>query len=139
MSDVVAARMKEIRTYFQLNQKEFCQRINLSPSRLSDIEAGNTNPSFNTLLAISENYSVSLDWLVAGKGEMLSSIINTSAFNSEQLILEQDESQLIKQYRKLTERQKGRVDQQIDIYVSENKKSSPSIAGNDEEFTSSLA
>ena len=44
--------------------------MELSPSRLSDIEAGNTNLSFNTLLAISNRFSISLDWLVAGKGDI---------------------------------------------------------------------
>ncbi len=50
-----------------------------------------------------------------------------------------DESALLAKYRELTERQKGRVDQQVDIYVAENKKSSPLIIGDDEETASHLA
>lgn len=134
MSEIVAKRMKEIRTYYKLNQKEFCAEIELSPSRLSDIEAGNTNPSFNTLLAISNRFSISLDWLVAGKGDMF---FKQQKENIDAR-LHSDEAQLIQQYRKLTERQKGRIDQQVDNFVDENKRSSH-FAQSDDEMIQNLA
>lgn len=124
---IVAERMRQLRNTLKLNQKEFCKQIELSQGRLSDIESGNTKPSFNTLLAISERFSVSLDWLIAGKGQMF--IEHQGAIS--QMDLSADETQLISQYRKLTERQKGRIDQQVDNYVEENKRSSPSLITDD--------
>ena len=46
--------------------------------------------------------------------------------------LHSDEAQLIQQYRKLTERQKGRIDQQVDNFVDENKRSSHFAQSDDE-------
>lgn len=136
LETTTAERLRHLRETLHLNQKEFCKQIDLSQGRLSDIEAGKTKPSYTTLQAISEKFSISLDWLVTGKGQMF---YNEEGSISDSLQLKQDEIALVLKYRELTERQKGRVDQQVDIYVAENKKSSPLIIGDDEESVSHLA
>lgn len=120
-----ADRLYQLRTTLQLNQKDFCAAVNISQGRLSDFEAGKNKPSFSALQTIAEAYSVSLDWLVLGIGDMFRSTLPSS--KDQSLKLSNDEITLVSKYHELTERQKGRVDQQVDNYLAENKKLSHSI------------
>jgi phage repressor protein C with HTH and peptisase S24 domain len=60
-------RVKEIRHYFQLNQKEFAELLNTARTALSEYEGGSREPSKDFFIALS-NIGVSIDWFVTGKG-----------------------------------------------------------------------
>lgn len=92
--DTVGSRIKWLRTSNNLNQKEFCDNINLAQSRLSEIESNKTKPSFDTLLAIKETYSVSLDWIASGNG-----YCPTDTSNPVNGYLSKKELDLIEKYR----------------------------------------
>lgn len=120
----IAERMKYLRNSFNLSQKEFSKIIGLGQSRLSEIESGKNKPSFDTLVAISENFSISMDWLISGTGSIMEKHDNPQ----NETTYSYDEVKLIESFRLLTERQKGRIEQQIDNYIDENKKLSSSIS-----------
>ena len=64
--DTVGSRIKYLRLKNNLNQKDFCKKINLGQSRLSEIESDKTKPSFDTLISINKTFDISLDWLMLG-------------------------------------------------------------------------
>ena len=64
---------------FNGNVSAFARAIDVSQSTLKDIVGGRLNkPSYSILEKISsvDGLNISLDWLIAGKGEMLKSQIN---------------------------------------------------------------
>lgn len=65
----VGERIKEVRKKLGLTQKEFAEAIGISQSRLSEIEKGETTKE-SVLIAISQKFKVSLEWLKHGTGDM---------------------------------------------------------------------
>ena len=60
---VFATRLKEIRNDNHMTQKEFAQKIGVTPAALSAYENNQKNPSVAVLQRIGENFDVSLTWL----------------------------------------------------------------------------
>ena len=59
-------RIKNLRKSRNLNQASFAKTIGISQAALSDIEKGKYKPSIETLMAISDYFNVSIDWIVKG-------------------------------------------------------------------------
>ena len=60
---VFATRLREIRNDNHMTQKEFAQKIGVTPAALSAYESNQKNPSVAVLQRIGENFDVSLTWL----------------------------------------------------------------------------
>lgn len=60
---VFATRLKELRTDNHMTQKEFAQKIDVTPAALSAYENNQKNPSVAVIQRIGENFDVSLTWL----------------------------------------------------------------------------
>jgi transcriptional regulator with XRE-family HTH domain len=54
----IGSNIRRLRKLNNMNQVEFSSRIGISQGNLSEIEQGNCNPSFDTLVAIKNNLSV---------------------------------------------------------------------------------
>ena len=63
-------RIKELRTYLHLTQKEFGDKIGFKPSSINDIEHARCNVSDRIIIAICAKYNVNEEWLRYGHGEM---------------------------------------------------------------------
>lgn len=63
-------KLSEIREYNGLSKGAFADSVGIDRSQYSKIENGKLTPTVNQLMEISSIYKVSLDWLIAGKGEM---------------------------------------------------------------------
>jgi transcriptional regulator with XRE-family HTH domain len=59
----IAEKIKELRTDFKINQKNFAEAIGIKQSTLSSYENGVVTPSNDVLLTIAKKFHVSLDWL----------------------------------------------------------------------------
>lgn len=68
----VGQRIKEIRTYYQLNQKDFAARLGISYGHVSGLEKDKDKPSETLMRLIGFEYDISLDWLELGEGTMFS-------------------------------------------------------------------
>ena len=55
---LVGSRIKALRAKKGLTQEELSERVGINPKYLSSIERGKENPTFNTLIALSESLSV---------------------------------------------------------------------------------
>ncbi len=60
----IGLRLKLVRKFHNLNQKQFADAINISQGRLSEIEKGTCKPSADTLISIAEKFEVDLNWLL---------------------------------------------------------------------------
>lgn len=66
-------RLKEIRLYLKMSQKDFAFKIGLKPSSLNDIEKGRTIVSERIIIIICSIYKINEKWFRTGKGEMFTS------------------------------------------------------------------
>lgn len=67
-------RLKQLRKYFNLTQKEFANSLKLARTSVSSFENGKSKPSSRTLTYICEKYQINEDWIRTGKGDMLLTI-----------------------------------------------------------------
>jgi len=61
----VGRRIRELRG-FDMTQAEFARRIRVAQSYLSALERGEKEPGAAVLLAISQEFKKSVDWLLTG-------------------------------------------------------------------------
>ena len=66
-------RLKEIRSFLKVSQREFSRQIFISQSLYADIELGNVEPKERFLRLISSQFNVNLNWIKTGEGQMFSS------------------------------------------------------------------
>lgn len=113
----IAERFKYLRRQSRLSQSEFADLIHLSQGRLSDIERGKNKPSADTLLAVSEYFNVSTDWLLQGTGKPPAGLeplrYEHPAHEEADPIISDSEWGLLREYRRLDD--KGR--KQIRVFL----------------------
>ncbi|MGB1041504.1 MAG: helix-turn-helix domain-containing protein [Flavobacteriales bacterium] len=63
-------RLKNIRVYFKLNQKDFADSLGMKQGSYSDIERGRVGLSITLLQKIVKIYNVSADWILTGEADM---------------------------------------------------------------------
>lgn len=56
-------RIKELRTRYNLSQKDFASRLSLTPGNVGAWEKDLKKPSYEILIQIAKEFDVSLDWL----------------------------------------------------------------------------
>jgi transcriptional regulator with XRE-family HTH domain len=61
----IGRRIRELRG-FDMTQDEFARRIGVAQSYLSALERGEKEPGAAVLLAISQEFGKSVDWLLTG-------------------------------------------------------------------------
>lgn len=64
------SRIKAVRKYFDLIQKDFGERIGLKANTITSYETGVRVPSDAVIKAICREYGVDEEWLRTGKGTM---------------------------------------------------------------------
>lgn len=62
----IGRRIRELRG-FEMTQAEFAKRIGVAQSYLSALERGEKEPGAAVLLAISQEFTRSVDWLLTGE------------------------------------------------------------------------
>ncbi len=66
----VGKRIKEARKALNVQQKVMAHALDVSPSHLSEIESGRSNPTTDFHLRLSELYNISVEFLFHGRGEI---------------------------------------------------------------------
>lgn len=109
----IGEKIKELRKKRNISQAELAKNINVSAGNVGDWEREKAKPGADALIALSEFFGITTDWILKGEEEFqkLTSIS-----------VEIDELQyLMENWIKLTERQKGRIENQIEQYIIENE------------------
>lgn len=73
MENEIGKRIQQFRKKLGLNQGEFSREIEISQTTVSRVESGEKKPSKAFLNAMMVRYAVNPDWILTGKGAMLSS------------------------------------------------------------------
>ena len=66
----ISCRIKRIRKILGLKQKEFAEKLDVSPPSLSEIESGKYNPAIDVLIKLVKEYKVNSSYLLLGEGGM---------------------------------------------------------------------
>ena len=64
MNEIIAQRIKEIRTENKLNQSEFGKSLSVSQDTISLWENGKSLPNTEFIIAICKKYKISADYLL---------------------------------------------------------------------------
>lgn len=95
-------RLKDLREDKDLNQSEIAEVIATSQSYYAQYENGKRQIPFDRVIVLAKFYGVSIDYIAGLTND------KRGLTRSE---LADEETELIKKYRSLSERQKGRIDQ----------------------------
>ena len=68
----IGERVKEVRAYHKMTQKEFASTLGVSREYICRLEANKESPSYETILLFDVVLNVSTEWLTKGVGEMFS-------------------------------------------------------------------
>ena len=66
----LGARLKELRLSNNLTQKAFAEALGISQGFIANVEKGRYKPDGDIIIRIANIYSINLDWLLTGEGEM---------------------------------------------------------------------
>ena len=72
--DQFGSRLKAIRKRLKMLQAEFCEKLNISVTNLSEIENNKTRPGYDFFYKIVKEFDVNLNYLVFGEGPMFRKI-----------------------------------------------------------------
>ena len=64
---MLGTRIASLRQTYGLSQAELARRLHISTSAIGMYEQGRREPSVDTLIALSREFRVSLDYLLSGK------------------------------------------------------------------------
>ncbi len=64
---MLGPRIASLRQTYGLSQAELAQRLHISASAIGMYEQGRREPSVDTLIALSREFGVSLDYLLSGR------------------------------------------------------------------------
>lgn len=67
MTDTIGNRLKTLRMEHEISQRELAEALGVSNSTISRIEKVDSLPDTKTLIAYSEHFGVSTDWILFGK------------------------------------------------------------------------
>ena len=76
-------RIKELQVSLKMNQIECANKINVTKQCVSNWESGYIQPSIDTLIRITETFSVSADWLL---GLSHQNILDVSGLSMEKIV-----------------------------------------------------
>lgn len=69
-------RLKQLRQYLQLSQKEFGDKIFITQNHVSSLESGRRTVPERTLKIICSTFGVNEEWLKTGEGEMMVDLVD---------------------------------------------------------------
>lgn len=64
MANKFRFRLADLRQSFNLNQKEFAERMGLNPSTIANYESGKREPDYELLVKFADFFGVSTDYLL---------------------------------------------------------------------------
>lgn len=80
----LSTRLKEQRQKQNLSQKQVAERIQVSPSVISNYESGERTPSLESLIALAHLYHCSTDYLLGLEASPVKKPLDTSMLTEEQ-------------------------------------------------------
>lgn len=85
MINGLGERLKILREKFGYSQRTIAKRLKISPSVISGYESGEKSPSLEILIAISDIYNCSTDYLLGKKMENKPVLLDTRGLSDEEI------------------------------------------------------
>ena len=101
-------RLKDLREDKDLNQKDVAELLNTSSNYYGDYENGKRDIPFERVMILAKLYNVSLDY-IAGRTNDKRGLTRSE--------LSDDETELIKKFRSLSESGKGKLLERMDVIL----------------------
>lgn len=103
-------RIKELRKYLKLTQKEFGERIGIKPNTVATYEIGRNAPIDAVVSLICREFNVSEAWLRTGEGEMFAPTPETAIDKLvDEFNLDSLDREIISEFVKLDEKSREAV------------------------------
>ncbi len=102
----------------KVTQQELADATGISRGNLSNYEKDRFKPASDAILAISNYFNVSTDWLLTGK-ESLNSKTNIYNPHNNSMVLSNREIELINLFRKLKNDDKLKIEGMLELKLSE--------------------
>ncbi|WP_018750680.1 helix-turn-helix domain-containing protein [Paenibacillus sanguinis] len=129
----IGERLKRLREEQHISLNDLAMSTNLSKGNLSSYENNKIKPSADALISLSDFYNISIDWILTGKNRTPLQSTGTDETSDYST----DEKSLIKIFRLLTERQKGKVERYVEEMLEDNEAPGSSIYRSGEETATS--
>lgn len=78
-------RLKKLRKFQGLSQKEFGKILNISQNHISSLENGNREMTSRLINEICSKFCVNKEWFITGKGEMFKDIKSLDALDNPEI------------------------------------------------------
>lgn len=93
-------RIKCLRKYLELSQKEFADRIHVSRNYIYQLESTDKPISKKFITLVCEEYNVNEDWLLTGEGDMFIEVNRRDAIREYMLSItpEEERSEIMMKY-----------------------------------------
>ena len=85
MRQEIGKRLRLVRERLGITQAEVGEKLGIQSQHVSKYERGETVPTWENLIKLTEVYDVNINWLLTGKGGMFLSMINYSILGEKNL------------------------------------------------------
>ncbi|WP_316570423.1 helix-turn-helix transcriptional regulator [Neobacillus sp. YIM B06451] len=92
----ISVRFKQLREVKKLSQIEFAEMIGIKQSSLSSIEKGTSKPSIDTVIATSNVFRVSTDWILLGESSNASTTKETHLLELFRQLSDKDQEEILR-------------------------------------------
>lgn len=106
-------RLKMLLNKENMTAKELTEKLGIGKTTVNDWKREKSTPSPKVLIGISHIFKVSIDWLLTGEENYI---------NKTLITISDDKEILLKNWDKLSERQKGKAEYFIEQMIEENIK-----------------
>lgn len=67
VKEIIGQNLRTLREAFGITQKEMAEKLDCTQAAIARYEAGITTPNENTLIAYSEYFNVTIDWIFGNR------------------------------------------------------------------------
>jgi transcriptional regulator with XRE-family HTH domain len=85
MRQEIGKRLRLIRERLGITQAEVGEKLGIQSQHVSKYERGETVPTWENLIKLTEIYDVNINWLLTGKGGMFLSMVNYSILGEKNI------------------------------------------------------
>lgn len=112
----IGSRIRFLRGEKSISQAKLAQQIAVSSGNVGEWETGRSKPGADALMALSNFFEVSTDWILTGKESQQS---NTQ-ISDQKINIDDDDLKLIQKLLLLNDRQKGKIEERIDMLLDKS-------------------
>lgn len=110
-----AERLTALREGREWKKKELAEKLHVSDSMISQYESGRCMPSYDVMIALAQLFHVSVDYLLRGDVEAISSL-------SEMFVPQISQAEFLKKYSRLSPDYREIINTIVDSFLANNEK-----------------